>query len=144
MATIVKIYIGSDHAGFHLKNKIKRYLDESKVSFSDEGCYTEDSCDYPFYAREVANQVVTNPKSKGILICGTGIGMSMAANKIKGVRAALVNSVKIAELAKEHNDANILVLAGNTPIGKVKEIIDVWMTTKASKAKRHIRRRNNL
>lgn len=140
---MTQIFIGSDHAGFNLKNKIKKYLEESKISFSDEGTYTKDSCDYPFYAKEVANLVVKN-KSKGILICGTGIGMSIAANKVKGVRAALVTNESQAILAKSHNDANILCLAGNTPITKAKVMIESWLKTKTSKADRHVRRREGL
>jgi ribose 5-phosphate isomerase B len=104
------ITIGSDHGGYNLKLRLIDYL-ESKYTVVDKGCYGEESCDYPEYARLVANEISGNGNDGiGILICGTGIGISIAANKIKGIRCALCNDVYSAEMAKKHNNANIIAL----------------------------------
>jgi ribose 5-phosphate isomerase B len=109
------VYIGSDHAGFELKENIKNYLHENKIEVQDMGTDTDKkSVDYPDYAFKVAKEVMQNKDSMGILICGTGIGMSIAANKIKGVRAALIYDDYTAEVAKKHNNANIITLGGRT------------------------------
>lgn len=136
------IFIGSDHAGYKLKQYVKKVLEENKKKYSDEGTYSEDSCDYVFYANEVARQVAADKKklSRGILICGTGIGMSMAANRKKGIRAALVYDTTGARLSREHNNANILVLSSRTTKASAKKIIETWFKTKFTRAKRHERR----
>lgn len=111
----VIIYLGSDHAGFNEKNDIKKFLDEGGYKTIDLGCFDEQKCDYPDIAREVSEKVLESvDASFGILICGTGIGMAMAANKLKGIRAALCKDENDAEMARKHNDANILTLGART------------------------------
>ncbi len=108
------IFIGSDHGGFELKNELISYLEKDlKLSFKDMGCFSKDSVDYPDIASVVANEVLKE-KSLGILICGTGIGISVAANKIDGIRCALCGNEYSATMARRHNDANILALGGRT------------------------------
>ncbi|MBR2452770.1 MAG: ribose 5-phosphate isomerase B [Clostridia bacterium] len=104
------IAIGSDHGGINLKNIIKEFLDKKDIKYKDFGTYTADSCDYPDIAKAVCGSVVSGECEKGILVCGTGIGMSMAANKIKGIRAAHVTDTYSARMTKEHNDANVICL----------------------------------
>ncbi len=102
--------IGSDHGGINLKGLIKKYLEERGIEVKDFGTYDTNSCDYPDIAEKVAKAVVENECEKGILVCGTGIGMSIAANKVKGIRAAHVTDTYSARMAKEHNNANIICL----------------------------------
>lgn len=104
------IAIGCDHGGINLKEIIKKFLEEKGLEYNDFGTYTSDSCDYPDYAKKVCDAVVTGECEKGILICGTGIGMSMAANKIDGIRAAHVTDTYSARMTKEHNNANVICL----------------------------------
>ena len=104
----MKIAIGSDHGGFHLKAEIVKWLREKQVEVNDVGTHTLDSIDYPDVAKAVADEVLLERADKGILICGTGIGISIAANKIDGIRAALCHDVYSAQKSREHNDANIL------------------------------------
>ncbi len=106
------IAIGSDHGGFELKNHIIKYLKEQGTELFDFGTYSEDSCDYPDIAEKVAKAVANGEYEKGILICGTGIGISIAANKVDGIRAALCGDVYSAKMTRKHNDANILCLGG--------------------------------
>lgn len=106
------IAIGSDHGGFELKTHIMEYLKNQGVELFDFGTYSEDSCDYPDIAEKVANAVAAGEYEKGILICGTGIGISIAANKVKGIRAALCGDVYSAKMTRKHNDANILCMGG--------------------------------
>ena len=103
-----KIFIASDHAGYEMKTKLK----DNFSSFIDLGTNSIDSVDYPDFAYKLTNEVLSNDKSLGILICGTGVGMSIAANRSKGIRAGLVNSVEVARLIRQHNDANVLVIPG--------------------------------
>ena len=103
-----KIFIASDHAGYEMKTKLKDIFS----SFIDLGTNSIDSVDYPDFANKLTNEVLNNDKSLGILICGTGVGMSIAANRSKGIRAGLVNSVEVARLIRQHNDANVLVIPG--------------------------------
>lgn len=110
----MKIAIGSDHGGYLLKEELKKYFDEKKISYSDVGTNSEESVDYPDYANKVAKKVLSNDYNFGILICGTGIGIGIAANKVKGIRAALVYDEDTAKLAKQHNNANIITLGGRT------------------------------
>jgi len=106
------IVIGSDHGGLQLKEAIKSYLNKHSVTFSDMGTHSADSVDYPDFGQKVAETVASGDAESGILICGTGIGMSIVANKVPGIRAALVTDTYMARMAKEHNNANVLVLGG--------------------------------
>ena len=139
---LVPVYIGSDHAGFDAKNELKSFLGENKFDVTDLGCFSQDSVDYPDIAREVAEKILETEGSFGILICGTGVGMSMAANKLKGIRAAVVESEKVAEMTRRHNDANILAM-GSRIIGieEMKKIALKFLKTDFEKGEeRHVRR----
>ena len=120
-----KLYIGCDHAALHMKNDIVGYLNDKGYDVEDMGTYTPDRIDYPVYAEKVCKAVVADKGSFGILICGTGIGMSMAANKIKGIRAAAVSEVYSAILTRQHNDANVLCFGARViGIETAKMIVD--------------------
>ena len=106
----MKIAIGCDHAGFEYKEKLKQWLTENGYEFEDVGTYSTDAVDYPIYAKAVCQKVLSKEVQYGILFCGTGIGMSIAANKIKGIRAAVCSDIKSAELTRQHNDANVLCM----------------------------------
>jgi len=149
-----KIYIGSDHAGFKLKEQIKNYLATKHVDFEDQGNLVFDpNDDYPQYAEAVALAVVKN-KTKGILVCGSAHGMCITANKIPGARAVAVRSVAEAQVVREHNDANIICLPGGQlrsrkkglgiEFNEVKKIVDLWLKTKFGAAKRHQRRSRQI
>lgn len=126
----MKISIGSDHKGYQAKNAVIEYLKKQNISVTDYGTYSEDSCDYPDYAYPVAKQVAAKEADFGILICYTGIGMSIAANKVKGIRASLVGKVEDAILTREHNNSNVLCLsAKNTPINTILEIVEAYLKT---------------
>lgn len=123
-----KIYIGCDHAALHMKNDIVGYLNDKGYDVEDMGTYTPDSIDYPDYAEKVSKAVVSDKGSLGILICGTGIGMSIAANKVKGVRAAAVSEVYSAILTRKHNDANVLCMGARViGIETAKMIVDGFL-----------------
>lgn len=135
------IGIGCDHGGYALKKEIIKYLEDNKVEYKDFGCYNEDSVDYPIYAKKVANAVVSGECEKGILICGTGIGISIAANKVKGIRAALCHDCFSAQATREHNNANILAMGGRVVgPGLAVKIVDTFLNTEFSNDERHIRR----
>ena len=120
-----KLYIGCDHAALHMKNDIVGYLNDKGYDVEDMGTYTPDRIDYPVYAEKVCKAVVADKGSLGILICGTGIGMSMAANKVKGIRAAAVSEVYSAILTRQHNDANVLCFGARViGIETAKMIVD--------------------
>jgi ribose 5-phosphate isomerase B len=122
------IAIGSDHGGYNLKEEIKKMLDEQKIEYRDYGTHSPVSVDYPDIAQAVAQAVVTEECEKGILICGTGIGISIAANKIKGVRAALCHDEFSAQMAREHNNANILALGERViGVGLALNIVNKWL-----------------
>jgi ribose 5-phosphate isomerase B len=126
----MKIALGSDHAGFELKEKIKHKLQAESIIVDDRGTHSADSCDYPDYAQAVADEVAAHGADFGILVCGTGIGMSMAANKVPGIRGARVVSESDAELSREHNDANVLTLGARiTGDEEAFKIIDKWLAT---------------
>ena len=124
------IVIGSDHAAYALKEKIKAFLIERSINVEDVGCYSEDSVDYPDVGIKLAAMVSSGKFDKGILMCGTGIGMSMVANKFPHVRAALCADIFSAVMSRRHNDSNILVLGGRV-IGDIlaMEIVKVWLET---------------
>ncbi|MGN0497537.1 MAG: ribose 5-phosphate isomerase B [Acutalibacteraceae bacterium] len=106
------IALGCDHGGYAIKEAIKKYLEESGIEYNDFGTYSEESVDYPIYAKKVADAVASGECEKGVLCCGTGIGISIAANKVKGIRAAVVTNEFCAEMTRRHNDANIIAMGG--------------------------------
>ncbi|TCK87913.1 ribose 5-phosphate isomerase B [Natranaerovirga hydrolytica] len=135
------IAIGSDHGGFELKNNIIQYLEENKMPYKDLGCYSTESCDYPEFAHKVAQSIQSGECEKGILICGTGIGISIAANKNKGIRAALCHDCFSAEATREHNNANVLVMGGRVVgVGLGLKIVETFLSTEFSNDERHLRR----
>lgn len=126
----MKIALGSDHAGFELKEKIKQKLTSQGITVDDRGTNSTASCDYPDFARLVAEEVAERGADLGILVCGTGIGMSIAANKVPGIRAAKVDTEFEAERSREHNDANVLTLgAGIISEDEASKIVDRWLAT---------------
>ena len=135
------IAIGSDHGGFALKKTLMAHLDKRGLEYKDFGTYSEASCDYPAYGKAVAHAVASGECERGILICGTGIGMSMTANKIPGVRAAVCGDCFSAEATREHNDANILCMGARVVgEGLALKIADTFLDTPFSNDERHIRR----
>lgn len=136
----MKILLGSDHGGRNLKEEIKGLLDEMEISYEDVGCDCDTSVDYPDYAEPVAKRVVKGEFDRGILICGTGIGMSIAANKVKGVRCAVVTDEFSARMSREHNNANLLAL-GERVVGidLAKSIVRTWLSAEFQ-GDRHLRR----
>lgn len=135
------IAIGSDHGGFELKEAIKKHLDKRGLEYKDYGTYSKDSCDYPTYGKLVGHAVADGECDRGIIICGTGIGISITANKIKGVRAALCGDCFSAEATRLHNDANILALGARvTAEGLALKIVDTFLDTPFSGDERHRRR----
>lgn len=128
----MKIAIGADHGGYKLKKSLVRFLKKKGHTVKDFGIFSEASCDYPLIGYEVSKDVGKKKYSRGILICKTGLGMSMVANKVKGVRAALCDRVDIARSSRQHNDANVLVFAANiVSDARAKRIVDVWLLTRA-------------
>ena len=127
----MKIALGCDHAGFEMKEKIKDFLcSKINIEIFDLGTTSDQSVDYPEFGHAVGKKVVRDSVDKGIVICGSGIGISIAANKIKGVRAALCTTIKHAEMSRKHNDSNILALGARiTSFSDIKKIIDVWLDT---------------
>ena len=124
------IAIASDHAALDLKAEIKKHLESQGITVEDYGTYTPDSCNYPDYAEKVCDAVTSGKQDLGILVCGTGIGMSMAANKCKGIRAALCNDTFSAKFTRLHNDANVLCMGARTlGAGVALEITDVFLNT---------------
>ncbi len=141
----MKIALGADHGGFNYKNKIKEYLSSIGVEVVDAGTFSADSCDYPEIAQKVGNLVVSGEVEKGILVCGTGIGMSIAANKIKGIRAALCSDTFSARLTRQHNNSNVLCLGERvTGEGLMLDIVKIWLETPFSNEERHLRRINSI
>lgn len=135
------IAIGCDHGGYELKKEIMKHLKERGIPFKDLGCDGTASCDYPVYAKAVAEEVASGSCELGILICGTGIGMSMAANKIQGIRAAACSDCFSAKATREHNNANILCLGARTlGAGLALMLVDTFIDTPFSEDERHIRR----
>lgn len=140
-----KIILGSDHAGFLLKEAIKAHLSSSenqnKFEIIDCGCDSDKSVDYPDFAVPVANEVLKNPENKGIVVCGSGIGISIACNKVNGIRCALVHDYLSAKLSRQHNNSNIISLGAGF-IGKelAKNIVDVYLATDFTGEERHQRR----
>lgn len=139
------IAIGSDHGGFELRQEIMAFLKSKNIEYKDFGCETKDSVDYPVYAKLVCDAILNGSCDKGILICGTGIGISIAANKVKGIRAALCNDCYSASATREHNNSNVLCLGGRvTGVEVAKKIVEIFLATQFSEDERHIRRINQL
>lgn len=126
----MKIAVGSDHGGFLLKGEIIKHLKQKDIDFTDFGCFTTESVDYPDIGQAVGEAIVAGKYDKGIICCGTGIGISISANKVPGIRAALCGDCFSAKASREHNDANVLAL-GERVIGVelAKMIIDIWLST---------------
>lgn len=135
------IALGCDHGGYDTKQVVIQYLVEKGIPYKDFGCYDKSSCDYPIFGKAAAKAVASGECDKGIVICSTGIGISIAANKIKGVRCALCNNSYSAKMTRLHNNANMLALGGNV-LGKdmVVDIVDTFLHTEFSAEDRHIRR----
>ncbi|SCY49073.1 ribose 5-phosphate isomerase B [Butyrivibrio sp. INlla14] len=135
------IALASDHGGFELKESVKKHLQERGLEFKDFGTYDLNSCDYPDFGAQAARAVADGQCEKGIVICTTGIGISIVANKIKGIRCALCSEVSTARLTREHNDANVLAMGGGF-VGPVlaNEIVDTFLDTPFSGLEKHSRR----
>ena len=137
----MKLAIGSDHAGYELKENLIKYLKDLGHEVTDYGTYSTSSCDYPDFAKGVAEDVASKVADFGIVICYTGIGISIAANKYKGIRCALVRSSDEVILTREHNDANILALGAKyTPLAYAKELVSLFINTEFSGLEKHQRR----
>lgn len=139
------IAIASDHGGFELRQEIMAFLKSKNIEYKDFGCETKASVDYPVYAKLVCEEIVKGTCETGILICGTGVGISIAANKVKGIRAALCGDCFSASATREHNNANVLCLGGRViGVELAKKIVETFLTTEFSQDERHIRRINQL
>ena len=139
------IALGCDHGGYELKQEIIKYLEENNIEYKDFGCDSLESVDYPVYGKKVAEAIVNGECENGILICGTGIGISITANKFKGIRAALCTDCFTAEATRLHNNANILAMGGRVVgPGLALKIVDTFLDTPFSNDERHIRRINMI
>jgi len=139
------IALGSDHGGYALKQEVIKHLNERGLEYKDYGCFSEESCDYPEFGKAAALAVAEGECDRGIIICGTGIGISIAANKIKGIRAALCGDCFSAEMTRLHNDANILAMGARVVgTGLALKIVDTFLDTPFSNDPRHIRRINKI
>lgn len=126
----MKLAIGSDHAGYLLKEKIKEFLKKEDIQFTDYGTFKEESTDYPEYAYKVGNSINNHEADMGVLICGTGLGMCISANKIKGIRAALVYNEDTAQLSRQHNNSNVICFGARTMEDKkVVDLLKLWLNT---------------
>lgn len=135
------IALGSDHAGYELKQVIMKHLEERKIEFKDYGTYSADSCDYAVFAEKTARAVANGECTLGLLFCGTGVGISIAANKVKGIRACCCSDLFSAEMTRLHNNANMLCLGGRVVSPeKAIEIVDIFLNTPFSGEERHQRR----
>jgi ribose 5-phosphate isomerase B len=136
------VFIGSDHAGFQAKAKLGEFLKGEGYEVTDLGCFSEEACDYPDIAREVSEKVLEHEGMFGVLLCGTGIGMSMAANRLNGIRAVLATSEELAEMGRKHNNANVLTMgARTTDLELMKKITMKFLRTEFdSSAERHVKR----
>lgn len=124
------IWIGSDHGGFELKSQIAEHLEKKGIAVHDVGCHSEEIVRYPYFAAQVAEAIVRKEASRGILICSTGIGMSIIANKYKGIRASLCTNAHMGKMTRAHNDSNLLCLGGKiTGTSEALEILDAWLVT---------------
>ncbi len=139
------IAIGSDHGGYDLKEAVKKHLEERNIPYVDKGCFDKSSCDYPVFGKAVGEAVASGECDKGIVICTTGIGISIAANKVKGVRCALCADSLSARMTREHNNANVLAMGAGIVGGNLAmNIVDIFLDTEFSGAERHARRVNMI
>ena len=140
----MKIAVGSDHGGFALKEAVKKHLEAKGIEVEDFGCYSTESVDYAVYGAKVAHCVADGKADYGVLVCSTGIGISIAANKVKGIRCALCTSVEMAEMCRRHNNANVIAMGARMISQELAfEMIDTWMKTEFEGGK-HLRRINML
>ncbi|MCF7906216.1 RpiB/LacA/LacB family sugar-phosphate isomerase [Candidatus Gracilibacteria bacterium] len=157
----MKIFLASDHGGFELKKRILEYLEtkcekeipkqvrddkrNKEYELEDVGCVDTQSCDYPIFGRKLAEKVVANPGTRGIVVCGSGVGISIAANKVHGARCVLANSIELAHLGRLHNGANILAMGERTKfVDAPIKIVDEFLSTEEDMSERHVRRREQL
>lgn len=141
----MKISMGCDHGGYDLKEKVKAHLIKRGYEVTDCGCYSKESCDYPEFARAAANAVAEGKADRGIVICTTGIGVSIAANKVKGIRCALCHNEHTATMTRLHNNSNMLAMgAGELTEEEALKITDIFLTTEFSGEERHERRVNQI
>ncbi|MBD5158157.1 MAG: ribose 5-phosphate isomerase B [Butyrivibrio sp.] len=139
------IALASDHGGFDLKTEVIRHLEERGLEYRDFGCYDKNSCDYPVFGKAAARAVASGECDRGIVVCTTGIGISIAANKIKGIRCALCTDTHFARMTRLHNDANMLALAGGEyDRERALGIVDTFLDTEFSNEEKHIRRINAI
>ncbi|GFI45110.1 ribose-5-phosphate isomerase B [Lachnospiraceae bacterium] len=137
--------IGSDHGGYDLKQQIMAHLKDRGIPFKDFGCYSRDSCDYPDFGRAAAEAVASGACSQGIVVCTTGVGISIAANKVAGIRCALCTDPYLAKMTRLHNDANMLALGGAyVGVNLALEIVDTFLGTQFSGEEKHMRRVGKL
>ena len=137
------VYIGSDHAGYEAKNELRdKLMTNDDLDVVDLGCFSIDPCDYPDIAREVSEKVLEHEEARGILVCGTGEGMAMSANKLKGIRAAHATSEELAEMSRKHNDANVIAMGARiSKVDEMEKMVDVFLKTDFEKdQERHVRR----
>lgn len=139
------IALGSDHGGYDLKRRIMEHLEEKGISYKDFGCFDKSSCDYPDFGKAAAKAVAEGICDKGIVVCTTGIGISIAANKVPGIRCALCTDPYLAKMTRLHNDANMLALGGGfTGPNLALEIVDTFLNTEFSQGENHVRRIGKL
>lgn len=132
----MKYYLGCDHAAFETKEKLKSWLKKKGIEFQDMGTSSDERCDYPVYAKAVVAKVLESKDHRGILICGSGIGVSMVANRFQGIRAALCRNVEDATLSRQHNDANVLCLGARTTSQRtIYQITTAWISTEFEKGR---------
>lgn len=137
--------IANDHGGYELKREILSYLDKKNIEYIDLGCGSKEAVDYPVYAKKLTKKIVEGQCDRGILICGTGIGISIAANRVRGIRAALCTDCFSAEATRQHNDANVLVLGGRVVgTGLALKIVDTFLNTRFPEEERHQKRINMI
>ena len=141
----MKVAMGSDHGGYDLKVTVKEHLEKQGIEVKDFGCFDRSSCDYPDFGKAAAKAVASGEYDRGIVLCTTGIGISIAANKVKGVRCALCTDTYLAKMTRLHNDANVLALgAADIGAGLALDIVDVFLNTEFSNEEKHVRRVNKL
>lgn len=139
------IALGSDHGGYDLKMEVIRHLEERGLEYKDFGCCDKNSCDYPVYGKAAAQAVASGECDRGIVVCTTGIGISITANKIKGIRCALCTDTHLAQMTRLHNDANMLALGGGVLEKELAlRIVDTFLDTEFSNEEKHVRRINQI